>query len=109
MGALAVRTANHRRDAGAAKHRERRERFGAVASRRNRGRAHGGPGGRSVPEQAAGRAPSLPLRVGVEGASYSRARVASLSTVFQLRPVARVPSLRSISVLVSFDTPTPIG
>ena len=37
------------------------------------------------------------------------ASAASLSTVFQLRPVAGVPNFFSISLIVSLDSPIPAG
>ena len=41
--------------------------------------------------------------------SYPRTSASSLSTVFQLRPVPRVPSLASMSVFVSRERPMPSG
>jgi hypothetical protein len=38
---------------------------------------------------------------------HAPAKSASFSTVFQLRPVARVASVFSISALVSFERPMP--
>ena len=43
------------------------------------------------------------------GLYYCAASAASFTTVFQFLPVARIPSTRSISALVSFDRPMPPG
>ena len=41
--------------------------------------------------------------------SHSPVSAASLRTVFQLRPVLRVPSFLSIAAFVNFDVMTPAG